>query len=111
MGARSKLGRRFRELFVRDWLEILLTALGVLFLVLAAVCVVAVVVDLATWNESASGFSAGEGLLNLSKGFALALFSVGAVVTGAVGWSLAGPPIRERVRALIASRRRNARGR
>jgi hypothetical protein len=109
VGARSKLGRRIRELFIHDWLEIALTGLGLLFFALTLLCVTAIVVDLATWNDPATGFSAGEGVLKLSKGFALALFSVGAVVTAAVGWMLAGVPIRDRLRALVRSRRRNSR--
>jgi hypothetical protein len=111
VGARSKLGRRIRELFIHDWLEIFLTVLGFVFFVLTALCVVALVVDLATWNDPATGFSAGEGILKLSKGFALALFSVGAVITAAVGWTLAGPAIRDRVRAVGRSLRRSSRPR
>jgi hypothetical protein len=105
---RSKLGRRIRELFIHDWLEIFLTVLGILFLGLTVLCVVAVVVDIATWNDSGTGFSAGEGVLKLSKGFALALFSVGAVVTAAVAWALVGPPLRDWVRAFARWRRRNS---
>jgi hypothetical protein len=108
VAARSKLGRRIRELFIHDWLEIALTGLGILFLGLMVLCVVAIVVDIATWNDSGTGFSAGQGVMKLSKGFALALFSVGAVITAAVGWALVGPPLRDRARAVARWRRRNS---
>jgi hypothetical protein len=104
---RSKFRRRVGEVFRRDWLEIFLTALGVLFLALGALCVWALVVLAVHWNESTSGLPIGRGMFQTSKGAGLAVFSVGAVVTFAVGWSLAGSPIRRRLRDVLRGRRRD----
>ena len=105
---RSRFRRRVGEVFRRDWLEIGLTSLGVLFLALGALCVWALVVVAINWNENTSGLPIGRGMFETSKGAGLAVFSVGAVVTFAVGWSLAGSPIRRRVQALLRGRRGGA---
>ncbi len=105
---RSKFGRRVGEVFRRDWLEIFLTSLGVLFLALCALCVWALVVLAVHWSDTTSGLPIGRGMFETSKGTGLAVFSVGAVVTFSVGWSLAGSPIRRRLRALLHGRRHDA---
>ncbi len=92
-------------MFRRDWLEIGLTSLGLLFLAMFALCVWALVVLALHWSEPASGLPIGRGMLETSKGAGLAVFSVGAVVTFFVGWTLAGSPIRRRVRDLLRGRR------
>jgi TRAP-type C4-dicarboxylate transport system permease small subunit len=105
---RSRFGRRVGEVFRRDWLEIGLTALGLLFLALFALCVWALVVLAVNWSDPTSGLPIGRGMLETSKGAGLAVFSVGAVVTFAVGWSLAGSQILRRVRAALRGRRHDA---
>lgn len=105
---RSKFGRRVREVFNQDWLEIGLTSLGVLFLALFVLCVWALVVLALHWNDSASSLPIGRGLLQTSKGAGVAVFSIGAIVTFFVGWTLAGSPIRRGLRALLRGRRRGA---
>jgi hypothetical protein len=106
---RGKFGRRVREVFNQDWLEIGLTSLGVLFLALCAVCVWALVVLAVHWGDNATGLPIGRGMLQTSKGAGIAVFSVGAIVTGFVGWTLAGSPIRRRLRGVLRGRRRDAR--
>jgi hypothetical protein len=102
---RSRFRRRVGEVFRRDWLEIFLTSLGVLFLAMFALCVWALVVLAVHWNDTTSGLPIGRGMFETSKGAGLAVFSVGAVVTFAVGWALAGSPVRSRLRAMRRARR------
>jgi hypothetical protein len=98
---RSKYRRRIRETFTQDWLEILVTSVGVLFLVVAAVCLYAVITLIVHYNEPNTGLPIGEGLYKTSKGFGLALFSVGTVLFVLVGWALAGSSIRRLSRGLF----------
>jgi hypothetical protein len=95
---RSKFGRRVAEVLNRDWLEIALTSLGVLFLGLAATCVWALVTYVVHWNDPETGFPVARGVLQTSKLLGIAVFSVGGIVTFFVGWTLAGSPIRRRLR-------------
>jgi hypothetical protein len=97
---KSRFRRRVGEAFNQDWLEISLTALGVLFLVMFGFCVWGLVTVIVHWGDSTSGLPIGQGMFQTSKGFGLAIFSVGAIVTFAVGWWLAGGPIWRRLRAL-----------
>ena len=103
---RSRFRRRVREAFTRDWLEILVTALGVLFLALAALFLYGLVTLIVHFGESNPSLPIGEGLYKTSKGAGLAVFAVGTLVFALVGWSLAGSSIRRRLRL----RRRSGRG-
>jgi hypothetical protein len=101
------LRRRVRNrLAGHDVLEALTTALGVAFLVGAAVCAAAVVVSIAHLGQPEPGFEptpgagSSDGFLEATRWFAIALFALGGVVTGAVGWFLAGPALR-RARARL----------
>ena len=98
---RSKLRRRVKETFTQDWLEIIVTSLGVLFLLLAVVSVYGLITLIVHFNEPNTGLPIGEGLYKTSKGTGLAVFSVGAVVFFLVGWTFAGSSIRRRVRGLF----------
>jgi membrane-associated protease RseP (regulator of RpoE activity) len=100
----SKFRRRIRETFTQDWLEILVTVLGVLFLVLGAVFLYALITLVVHYNDPNTGIPIGEGLYKTSKGFGLALFSVGALLFFLVGWAFAGSTIRRRARALLRRR-------
>jgi hypothetical protein len=98
---RSKFRRRVRETFTQDWLEILVTGLGVLFLALSATFLVGLIVVVLNWGEPVpSDLPIGKGLFQVSKGAGLAVFSVGALLFAMVGWSLAGTSIRNGMRAL-----------
>src|ERR671936_107037 len=101
---RSKLRRRIRETFTQDWLEILVTVLGVVFLAFAGVFLYALITLIVHYNDPNTGVPIGEGLYKTSKGFGLAVFSVGALVFFLVGWALAGSSIRRRARALLRRR-------
>lgn len=87
--------RRFRQAMAEhDWLEIGTGALGAVFLVLAAVCAWAFLVDLAHLGEVEIGFPAGESFVKGMKGFGLVFFPVLVLMCGGVGWFLVGPQIR-----------------
>ena len=90
----------------RNWLEILLTVLGLVFIALSILCVVAVVVIAVTFGDPAPELPIGRGLLQNSKGYGLAVFGIGAIVTFSVGWLFAGESIRARIRALRHGRDR-----
>jgi hypothetical protein len=101
---RSRFGRRVRETFTRDWLEIVVTSVGVLFLGFAVVFLIALITLIARYNDPNSGLPIGQGLYKTSKGTGLAVFSVGAVVFAMVGWTFAGSSIRRRARVLFRRR-------
>jgi hypothetical protein len=103
------LRRRIRETFTQDWLEILVTSLGVLFLALGAVFLYALITLIVRYNDPNSGLPIGEGLYKTSKGTGLAVFSVGALLFFLVGWTFAGPSIRNRARSLFRRRRQGPR--
>ena len=104
---RSRFRRRVREAFTQDWLEILVTSLGVLFLALAGAFLYALITLIIHFNDPNTGLPIGKGLYETSKGAGLAVFSVGTVVLLLVGWTLAGSSIRGRIRDI---RRRRGRG-
>jgi hypothetical protein len=106
---RSKFRRRVRETFTQDWLEILVTSLGVLFLALGAVFLFALITLIVHYNDPNTGLPIGEGLYKTSKGTGLAVFSVGALVFFLVGWAFAGSSIRKRLRALLRRRDQGSR--
>jgi hypothetical protein len=98
---RGQLGRRARGALIRDWLEISLTVLGLLFLALALLFVVALGVVVASWGEPPpADLPVGRGLFQVNKGAGVAVFSVGTLLFAMVGWSLAGASIRARYRQL-----------
>ena len=79
-----------------DWLEGISFALGVAFLLLAVVCVWGVVTALVNIGdtESLPGTYAVGGFLEVTRGFAVVLFALFALVAGAVGWFFAGDTFR-----------------
>jgi hypothetical protein len=86
---------------VRDWFEILITALGLLFLGLAAIFLIALGIDIASWGEPPPPeLNVSSGLFTVNKAAGLAVFSIGALLFTAVGWSLAGSSIRAGYRRL-----------
>jgi small-conductance mechanosensitive channel len=98
---RGQLGRRARGVLIRDWLEISLTVLGLVFLALALLFVVALGVVVASWGEPPpADLPVGRGLFQVNKGAGVAVFSVGTLLFAMVGWSLAGASIRARYRQL-----------
>jgi hypothetical protein len=93
--------RRVKDVLIRDWLEISLTALGLFFLALAAVFLVALGIVVASWGQPPPPeLPIGRGLFQVNKGAGLAVFSVGALLFVMVGWALAGSSIRSRYRQL-----------
>ncbi len=101
----AKLGRRVRGYFRRDWFEITMTALGLLFLGLSLFLVYLFIYLAVHFADAAPSLPIGRGMLQTSKGFGLAVFGVGALVTFGVGWTFAGEPIRRTVRGLRRPRR------
>lgn len=69
-------------------------ALGLVFLALAIVCVIATVSILLSWGEEEPSFPTGEGALEGLRGFGVVFFPVAALVTFATGWWLTGDRIR-----------------
>jgi hypothetical protein len=74
--------------------------LGVLFLGLSALCVVATISVIATWGDPEPTFPVGESLLQGIRGFGLVFFPLAAFVTAAAGWWLAGDQIKAMLRRI-----------
>ena len=79
------------------WFEVWTTVLGVLFLALAVVCVIATVSILLSWGQDEPSFPTGEGALEGLRGFGMVFFPIAALVTFATGWWLTG----DRIRSLL----------
>ena len=75
-----------------DWLEGISFLLGLLFLFLAVLCVFGIVTAVTNVGdtESIPGTYAVAGFLEVTRGFAIVLFSLFGVVALAVGWFFAG---------------------
>lgn len=102
-GSRS-VWRRIRDQAARfDPLDVFLIWLGVVFFLVAGLCVFATVVLIMHFRDVESGFPAGEGFIKGMKGFGLVFFPVAGVVAFLVGWNFAGEPI---VRFVKERRRR-----
>jgi ABC-type amino acid transport system permease subunit len=83
-----------------DWLEGVSFVLGLAFLALAVVCVWGIVTAVANIGDSDSipGQYAVAGFLEVTRGFAIVLFSILGLVAVGVGWFFAGDTIRRWVR-------------
>jgi phosphotransferase system glucose/maltose/N-acetylglucosamine-specific IIC component len=89
------LRRRLSEATAaHDWLEGVSTALGLLFLVVAALCVWGIVVAIATLGDDDPAFKTTPGFLQAARGFGIVFFSFFALVAVAVGWFFAGDWVR-----------------
>lgn len=89
------LRRRLSEATAaHDWLEGLSTVLGVVFLVLAVVCVWGVVVGISTLGDPDTAFETTPGFLQATRGFGIVFFALFAFIAVAVGWFFAGDAIR-----------------
>jgi uncharacterized membrane protein len=84
-----------------DWVEAVLTGLGILFAILAVVSVIAVVRLITSIGEPITGFPAGEGFVKGARGLGLGLFAVASLVFSLVAWTLLAP----RIRAALRKRR------
>jgi hypothetical protein len=89
---------RVRRALRLDWLEIILTGLGLLFLALSAFLAFSFVYLAIHFMDPAPSLPIGRGMLQASKGYGLGVFGVGALVTFGVGWAFAGDAIRRRLR-------------
>jgi len=97
----ATLRRRYRTaVAAHDWFEDATTAIGVLFLALAAICVWALVVSIASLGDPEAGLGASTGFLQATRGFGIVLFGLLAILTAGVGWFMAGEPIRRAARRL-----------
>ncbi len=105
MGYRSMRRRMRQAMAGRDWLEGTLTALGVVFFVIAALCAYATVVLILHFRDGEAGFPAGQGFVKGIKGVGLGLFPVFGLVTFLVGWALAGDRLLGRLRRVMRRRR------
>jgi hypothetical protein len=83
-----------------NWLDILTGLVGILFLALSALSVIATVTVIATWGDPEPSFPVGESFLQGLRGFAAIFFPVAAFVTAAAGWWLAGDQIKSTYRRL-----------
>jgi|SRR5262245_34389552 len=87
------LRRRLSEATAaHDWLEGLSFVLGLGFLALSAVCAWGIVTAVANIGdtESIPGQYGVPGFLEVTRGFAIVLFSILGLVALAVGWFFAG---------------------
>lgn len=102
MGVRYRtLRRRLSEAAAaHDWLEIVFTIVGLGFLALAVVCAWGIVTAIATWGDADPGFGTTAGFLQVTRGFAIVLFSILGLLALGVGWFLAGERLRHAARSL-----------
>jgi hypothetical protein len=84
-----------------DWVEAVLTVLGVVFAALAVVSVIGVIRLITSIGEPTRGFPTGTGFVQGARGLGLGLFSVATLVFSLVAWTLLAP----RVRAALRRRR------
>ena len=79
-----------------NWLEGLAFVLGLVFLVLAVVCVWGIVTAIANVGdaEAAPGQPVTVGFLEVTRGFALVLFALFGFLALGVGWFLAGNTVK-----------------
>ena len=79
-----------------DWLEWLAFVLGLGFLVLAALCVWGIVTSIANIGDTAAppGAPVTVGFLEVTRGFAIALFALFGFIAFGVGWFLAGDAVK-----------------
>jgi hypothetical protein len=80
-----------------DWFEALLSGLGVVFAILAVLCLIGLISVVASWGDPDVEFTGGEGFVRGLKGVGVALVAVGFVVFTLVAWWL----LADRVRALL----------
>ena len=92
---RSSIGERIRRRLPHapDWLEGVVAAIGVLFLVLSLVSVAALAVLILNFGSDETGLPVSSSFLQGAKGFGIGFFAVLAVVTFLVGWSFVGERI------------------
>ena len=106
----GRLRRRFRTWRgSHDWFEGISVVLGILFFVAAAACIWGFVVALGSLGDAAeSGLARATGPLggstsgtvHATRWFAIVLFGLFAVLTGAVGWFLVGDAIERSARRI-----------
>ncbi len=94
MSYRTFRRRLSESMAAHDWIEWLSFALGMVFLLLAAVCVWAIVVGLSSLGDPDPEFKTGSGFLQATRGFGIVLFGLFGIVALGVGWFLAGDTIR-----------------
>jgi hypothetical protein len=93
------LRRRLSEAAAaHDWVEGVSFALGIVFLLLAVVCVWGIGVAIASLGDADPEFKTTEGFLQATRWFGIVLFGVLAVVATGVGWFFAGDTVRRLVR-------------
>jgi hypothetical protein len=98
------LRRRLSEATAaHDWVEGVSFVLGLLFLLLAVLCVWGIATGIANLGdtEAPPGTPAVVGFLEVTRGFAIVLFAVFGFVAVGVGWFLAG----DRVKGWLARAR------
>ena len=87
--------RRVGEVMAaHDWLEGVSTIVGLIFLLLAGVCVVGVGVSIATLGDPDPGFKTSPGFLQAARGSGIVILGVMGFVFAGVGWFLAGDAMR-----------------
>lgn len=79
-----------------DWLEGVSFVLGLVFLLLAVLCVWGIVTGIANLGdtEALPGTTAVVGFLEVTRGFAIVLFAVFGFIALGVGWFLSGDTVR-----------------
>jgi hypothetical protein len=78
--------------------DAVLLVLGLVFIGMGVVSVIATASIIVNWSDPGTGFPAGPGFIRFAKGFGLAFFPIAALLTFTVGWWLAGAHIRRAVR-------------
>jgi ABC-type dipeptide/oligopeptide/nickel transport system permease subunit len=85
---RDPWGRRL------DVFDVISLVLGLGFLGLSVVCVIASVTVFSTLGDSAETYEFGEGFLKGLRGLGMVFFPLAALVTFFTGWTLAGDLLR-----------------
>jgi len=79
-----------------NWLEGLAFVLGLAFLALAVLCLWGIVTSIANIGDTAAppGAPVTVGFLEVTRGFAIALFALFGFIALGVGWFLAGDTVK-----------------
>jgi hypothetical protein len=81
-----------------DWLEGASIVVGLVFLVLAAMCAWGIVTAIASWGDVDEDFKTTVGFLKVTRGLGVVLFALFGFLALGVGWFLAGDWIRRVLR-------------
>jgi hypothetical protein len=87
-----------------DFFEVMMLAFGVLFLILAGLCLFATIALIVAWGQRDPGFPASRDFQQVLKGLGIAIFGIGTFVMLGVSAHFLGDPGSHRWRSLFRRR-------